>query len=214
MPTITSFFITRKHLIIKLIWLTYFAFLAFFIYSIQSLSLHPSWENFGRKAGQVAAGLFVLAVTSGILKRFAVTGTLQQIQIILMTFRRQFGIGMYLFALMHSSWINNLTYFLNGQIPTPQTLQQLIGTIALYLTLPLFLTSNDFSQNKLGKYWDLLHKLVYLINWLIFAHIALIGKFNKVGALVGLVAILEIASFISSRNRQSQNQPQTSPSPQ
>lgn len=46
----------------------------------------------------------------------------------------------------------------------------LIGFIAFLLLIPLFVTSNKYSQKRLKRNWVKLHKLVYLINILAVAH--------------------------------------------
>lgn len=45
-----------------------------------------------------------------------------------------------------------------------------IGFIAFLLLIPLFATSNKWSQKQLGKRWKRLHQLVYLINVLAVGH--------------------------------------------
>ncbi len=46
----------------------------------------------------------------------------------------------------------------------------LVGLLAFILLVPLAVTSNKWSQKKLGKNWKKLHKLVYLINILGVTH--------------------------------------------
>jgi len=46
----------------------------------------------------------------------------------------------------------------------------LVGSTAFLLLLPLFLTSNKWSQKKLGKNWKKLHQLAYVIGVLAAAH--------------------------------------------
>lgn len=46
----------------------------------------------------------------------------------------------------------------------------LIGSAAFLMLLPLFFTSNKWSQKKLGKNWKKLHQLVYVIGVLAAAH--------------------------------------------
>lgn len=46
----------------------------------------------------------------------------------------------------------------------------LVGFIAFILLIPLAVTSNKWSQKKLGKNWKKLHKLVYLVNVLGVTH--------------------------------------------
>ena len=46
----------------------------------------------------------------------------------------------------------------------------LVGFVAFLLLVPLFVTSNKWSQKKLSRNWKKLHKLVYLINVLAVTH--------------------------------------------
>ncbi len=46
----------------------------------------------------------------------------------------------------------------------------LVGFVAFLLLIPLFLTSNKWSQKRLGKRWKKLHSLVYLIAVLAATH--------------------------------------------
>lgn len=200
MLPITQTILTRKSTIIRLFWLAVVLVLTSFVFLAATPSTQIYWDSIGRLAGKKAALFFLAALTPGILKRFAVRGLLQDAQIILMAFRRQLGIAMYLSALVHSSLIYNLAFFLNGLVPKPENLQQLLGTLGLTLTLPLFLTSNNFSQKHLKRFWDILHKLVYLILWLIFGHLLLIPSGEWwLKILLGLYIFLEIASFFYGR---------------
>jgi sulfoxide reductase heme-binding subunit YedZ len=112
----------------------------------------------------------------------------------LMPFRRHFGITMFLSALLHSGLTVTLLAIVTGQIPV--VLQpQLMGVIALSLLFPLWLTSNDLSQQRLGKGWKVLHRLTYLALIFIFLHVAMMMKWIW-GVLMGTVLILELLSWL------------------
>jgi methionine sulfoxide reductase heme-binding subunit len=51
---------------------------------------------------------------------------------------------------------------------------ELMGFIMVMLVIPLLITSNPWSQRKLGRYWKMLHRLTYVIWGLLFAHLILL----------------------------------------
>lgn len=196
MLSITKIIIKNKKLIIRLIWVIYLLAILFFIFATSNFT-PLRWDYLGRKSARLSVTLFLLVITPGIIKRLELKGLFTDIQLVLMTFRRQLGIGMYLTAIMHSLWIRNLSLLQRGLPITPTNPHQTAGTIAILLTAPLFLTSNDFSQKKLGRFWDTLHKLVYLAHWAIFAHVALAPTDQRLRAsIIFIFAITEIISFI------------------
>ena len=67
------------------------------------------------------------------------------------------------------------------------------GTVALALALPLFLTSNRWSQRAMGmRRWRLLHRLTYVIALSLMAHALLMGEIGPGFVLIasGLIARL------------------------
>lgn len=196
LQTITQFFLVKKQIIIFTIWIFITCLLALLITGYFVDSFRQYWYDFGKKSGSLSIIFFTLSSTPGILKRFKVTGLLQKIQIILMAYRRQLGVCMYLFALTHYCLIKLFPALItNGQL-LPSTTYEVAGSIAFMLTLPLFLTSNDYAQRILGKYWKKLHSLVYLIMWIIFAHLFLLGRIESITILIFVLAVLEIISWI------------------
>ena len=51
---------------------------------------------------------------------------------------------------------------------------ELMGFIMVMLLIPLILTGNPWAQRKLGKYWKMLHRLIYVIWGLLFCHLILL----------------------------------------
>jgi sulfoxide reductase heme-binding subunit YedZ len=51
---------------------------------------------------------------------------------------------------------------------------ELMGSFMAMLLIPLVITANPWAQRKLGKYWKTLHKLIYVIWGLLFAHLILL----------------------------------------
>ncbi len=65
-----------------------------------------------------------------------------------------------------------------------------LGLIALILTIPLLLTSNTWAIQKLGKYWKMLHRLVYGVIIFTVAHVVVLKmamhfEFGQVLLLLG-----------------------------
>ncbi|NJN54522.1 MAG: sulfoxide reductase heme-binding subunit YedZ [Anaerolineae bacterium] len=87
--------------------------------------------------------------------------------------RRIFGLYAFMYVVLHFTtfiWLDyglNLDYILDGVLEQNFVL---IGFAAFLLLLPLAITSNKWSQRKLGKKWKTLHKLVYIIILLALIH--------------------------------------------
>jgi methionine sulfoxide reductase heme-binding subunit len=48
----------------------------------------------------------------------------------------------------------------------------LFGVIAMWLSVPLTLTSSTWAMRKLGRHWKTLHRTVYIIALMVILHIA------------------------------------------
>lgn len=121
-----------------------------------------------------------------------------------MLFRREAGILMGVFAIEHglaffykmevgASFVFTKNFWLAGNNITPIGW----GMLALLTTIPLIVTSNNFSMRLLQNKWKKLHRLVYLI--LIFAtlHIAFIKyDFLQAAFIILSYAILKILAII------------------
>jgi len=144
------------------------------------------WGTFGALMGEIAIGMLVLVTLPGILKRFGATGSLQQVQLLLMAVRRQTGDLMFTFAIAHAVWMRILLYIRFG-IPALSSIPlfQIFGTIALLILFPLFLTSNNFSIRLLKKNWQKIHSLIYVAVWFAALH----TLFGEEGTFWGIVAV-------------------------
>lgn len=181
---------------------------AFFVSQITSgNTLGVMYYDLGGKFGTLAALTFLITLTPGIAKRF---GIRHKILNILMTFRRHFGIMTFLLVLTHLSILRLIPYFSWQPFTTPP-LRELIGIIAFLGFLLLFITSNDFSTHRMGKWWGRLHSLSYIIVWLVFAHIALYKPTESSSILVGIFAVLEWVSLIYSWTHKKIIPPTTTP---
>jgi DMSO/TMAO reductase YedYZ heme-binding membrane subunit len=50
----------------------------------------------------------------------------------------------------------------------------LFGIIAMWLSVPLTLTSSTWAMRKLGRHWKTLHRLVYIIVILVIVHVVMV----------------------------------------
>ncbi|OGK16702.1 hypothetical protein A2774_00175 [Candidatus Roizmanbacteria bacterium RIFCSPHIGHO2_01_FULL_39_12c] len=140
-------------------------------------------------------GLFMLTLTvlPGIFGRLKIK---IPISYFITRFRRQFGILVFALAFGHAF----IVYFLpqiayNPKLfKIPSGLFRQFGFFAILLLLPLFLTSNNWSQRVLKNWWKRLHGVIYVILWLVFGHVAL-QRLSFWSVWIGLIALLEVISL-------------------
>lgn len=200
MVDLFSFFIKQRGKIIRLFWVGYgFLFLLFIAggYSILTNNQFAvSFYFLGKKLGQTALATFCLLLLPGILKRFQIR--LKWVSVI-MWFRRQLGILVFLLGCMHFSFLRVFPMIANSQSPFSNLATfEIFGLLSLTLFFPLFLTSNDASMRYMKKYWYTLHKLVYFICWFVFSHVIL-QQISIWGVIIGITAFFEATSHAYSR---------------
>jgi sulfoxide reductase heme-binding subunit YedZ len=173
----------------------------FVITAYISPELKRSWGLWGHRFADLSVIFFVLSLIPGILKRLGVSPPLSQLQIILMTFRRQTGISVFVFALYHYLFARGFRMLASGTLRLPNTPFEIAGMAALVIALPLFITSNDPSLKILGRSWKKLHNFTHLIPWAIFLHLFWLGSRGWQSALILITAIFALISWIKiSRN--------------
>lgn len=158
-------------------------------------SYWPLFYDIGKKSGEMAILCFIFSSLPGIFRRFRISNKLIQI---LMRFRRSIGIATYLFVLIHSSFVRIVPWIARIFPVYPLEVYVMFGVVAHILLFLLFITSNDFSVNKLGVWWHRIHTLMYVIVWIIFLHVALL-KISIWTVLIGATAVAEVASFMKRR---------------
>lgn len=92
--------------------------------------------------------------------------------------RRAIGVSAFYYGLLHSfisffgqfGGFAGLSFLSNGYLTAVA-----LGFAGLAILSLLALTSFDYWVNRLGRYWKLLHRLIYVAAWLILAHTFLIG---------------------------------------
>lgn len=165
--------------------------LGFYLFS-NNVEVFVLIAGVANKIGTAALYLFLLTLLPGIFQRFKIFPLLSA-SIVL--FRRQIGILMFLVAAMHSMYISSIAVISSGNFaPENFPPNGLAGTAALMILLPVWLTSNDISQNKLGSFWKTLQRLTYVALIAIFLHVAWVER--SAALATGIVFSLELISWI------------------
>jgi sulfoxide reductase heme-binding subunit YedZ len=191
---VNNIFLTTELLIIAL-WLTVF-FNALSDFRAIFLQVY----NLGLTLGQTAIILYAITLTPGIITRLQwFPPVTQPISSLILPFRRHFGILMFLTAFLHLSFTTTLPYFAAHNFSPPNLLPELatfqwMGLFGWLALLPLWLTSNDYAQKGLGKFWKILHRLTYVALFFIFLHVALQGV--KWMYVIAPFLILEVISWL------------------
>lgn len=149
------------------------------------------WYSYGMFLGLISFTFFTIALMPGILGRF---GLRHKLIAWFMTYRREFGKIMFLFALSHWFVIKIFpTIVLKQTIEFPT--YQIFGLLTLLMALALFITSNNYSQKLLKIWWSRIHGLVYIMVWTVFFHVALIQGASLVSIAIFTVAFIELMSL-------------------
>lgn len=149
------------------------------------------YYDLGGKFGSLAALSFLVTITPGIAKRF---GIHHKIFNIIQTFRRHIGIMTFLLVLTHYA-ILRLIPLMTWQSFVIPPIRETLGFVAFVMMFLMFLTSNDFSTRRFGSWWGRIHKLAYVIVWLVFVHVAF-AEIGPISLLLGIFALAEWASLI------------------
>ena len=147
----------------------------------------------GKIAGDSALVFFCLTLIPGIARRFKIRLVLFQI---LMLFRRQLGISTFLLGFLHYGILQLFPILFAGvPLNTSPSVFEIFGVLTLYPMTLLFLTSNDLSVRKLGKWWKVLHSLSYILVWTLFFHVAL-NERELLAVVIGIFVLLETGSLV------------------
>lgn len=181
-----------------------------FILAVAYISLTGVFfPDFRRDFGNLALTMLLMILFLSPLSKLLQTRLL----LIAMSFRRELGILMGCLAIVHGlgytldpDWMSVVVwnYWPHVFQISPQIL---FGFVAFTLTLPLLVTSNRFSQQRLGRFWKPLHRLVYPLLFFALIHAFAFGRLGTVnissllGVMIffGVYAILRIAAARGSR---------------
>lgn len=200
---LTSFFslllmtLTRnRSWTIRVFYLTYLLLGAMVVFGAIAISTQSQYllltAQVGKLLGISSVFVFFAATFPGILGRFRLRYPLITLG---MAFRRYIGILSFLLGLSHALLVYIVAGMVTHTLLIDIPVYAYFGALSLFLLFLLFLTSNDWSVKTLGKKWKLLHKLVYIIYWIIFLHV----MFQEVGPLaflIGACATLEVMSLL------------------
>ncbi len=135
----------------------------FAIYFYQSYKLSLQWAEIAMILLWILLWMPIFSRVFGI-KVFAA----------LMGFRKEIGIVMGIFSLVHfSHMFSMLGYYFEKNLPLA-----LLGIIPQIIIFLLTITSNDISKKILGKNWKKLHRMVYIVPLLIVLQIGLAQEFE------------------------------------
>jgi DMSO/TMAO reductase YedYZ heme-binding membrane subunit len=195
-PPIHTVLVKNQNLIKTLFLLTYIGVISLigagFIIFSANLDLYISMAKLANKIGTLALYLFLTTLLPGIFQRFNV---LPLFRASIVLFRRNLGILMYLLALLHAAYLTTIPMIMSGGLNTSiLTSHEMYGVLAVLILFPVWLTSNDIAQNRLGKYWKTVQRLTYIAIFFIFLHVATEAKSALILTLG--VIILEISSWI------------------
>lgn len=182
------------------IWLAYISPILFIpLFTLQA----GARLDYGKSFGTIALLLFVTTLIPSIIQRFGLAKQFSLIIKLILPVRRQIGILMFMSAFTHYLAVKIIPIF-QYKLTPDLPLYQAFGLLALLLTFFMFITSNNWATRKLKANWKRLHRLTYIIGWLIFGHV-LLGGLNSEGEislqaiLIGTVMVLEIASLIKAK---------------
>lgn len=195
-------FITKRTMqIIVLFKIAYAALAGVLIWATLAASVQNKWYGaayeFARQSGEIAVGLYILTCMPGIFRRLGIRHKLISL---LMIFRRQIGILMYVFVLIHVMVLRVVPVFLRGGSIFPSSWFEIFGSVASGLLFLLFMTSNDMSVKKLGTWWHKIHQLTYVVMFFILLHVAL-QAISIWAILTAMLIVVQIISYAVSRSR-------------
>ena len=113
-------------------------------------------------------------------------------------FRRAFGLMSFFYIILHfSTWL-----LLDMQLRWVEIAESLtrkpfivFGMMGFLLLIPLAATSNNYSMKRLGKYWQKLHKLIYVAIILVGIHYLMMEKTLQNDAIITFIIIIALISL-------------------
>lgn len=197
--------IKNKPTITLIFWAIWLSTVIILVGGVSLAFLNHEWllllYNLGKKFGEAAMIFYLVGLYPGILKRIEL---LTSLRVAAALFKRHLGVTMFLFSFNHYMFTTLLTSLVLGGIPTLSP-HAVFGFFALIVLFPLWLTSNNWAQMKMGKFWKMLHRLTYVALCLLFMHVAL--QQSKWLLPVAITLVLEIYSWLVAwKRKSSQNQ--------
>lgn len=117
---------------------------------------------------------------------------------VVLSYRRMLGLYLWFYASLHLLAV--MTYLLgwSWQVFLEEFSERpymTLGIMAWLLLLPLGLTSNRYMQQRLGRRWRRLHRLVYVVAFLVCGHFIWLIRSDSAEALIysSVIALLLLA---------------------
>lgn len=198
---IFSLSVKYRTLIIRSFFALYFLLVVFLIIGGRSVYLMddnaPFYLRLAPDIGRTSLVIFSVVLIPGITRRY---GIKHKLIFPIMMYRRYLGITMYLLALTHASFLSLIPLLANGFSPLIFPLFQWFGIFSLFFLFFLFITSNDLSVSHLGIWWQRIHKLIYLVMFLILFHVGL-QRISLWTLLLGVIVVSSAGSYFYSRKK-------------
>ncbi|TSC65804.1 MAG: hypothetical protein G01um101477_328 [Candidatus Doudnabacteria bacterium Gr01-1014_77] len=110
--------------------------------------------------------------------------------------RRALGVSAFLFASLHVylEFFKNFGGFSNLKYLTGIYLYAfLFGAIALLILTVMAVTSFNYAVKKMGKYWKIIHRFIYLAGFLIVFHSFILGSdFSSISNIESWIYIISL----------------------
>ncbi len=195
-------FLTKRTVTVILLFKIVYGLLCIFLFLASvSAYYHNQWfitvYKLARQSGEVALVLYILTCLPGLGRRL---GVRHKLLALLMIFRRQIGILMYMFVLIHSVILRFIPVISDGLPLLPDSWFEIFGSIASGMLFLLFVTSNDVSVKRLGPWWHKIHQLTYITMFFILLHVAF-QEISLWTILAGLLVAAQVVSYGVSRMR-------------
>lgn len=114
--------------------------------------------------------------------------------------RRAIGVSTFIFAALHgsSAFFGQLGGFAGlSFLPKNYIVPVSLGIISLLILTLMAATSFDYWTKKLGRHWKQLHRLIYLVGWLVLFHAFLLGSdFTSPNSVIARLAIVAVAFLL------------------
>ncbi len=117
-------------------------------------------------------------------------------------FRRMLGLYAFFYAVLHLLAVATFIFGWRADLLLREVSERpyvIVGAIALLMLIPLAVTSTKGWQKRLGRSWQRLHRLVYLIGVLVLVHLIWLIRASYFDAFLygSLLIILFVARFAS-----------------
>jgi|TARA_B110000908_G_C10263601_1_gene461375 sulfoxide reductase heme-binding subunit YedZ len=132
-----------------------------------------------------------------IIVGLAITPLRRIIGLNLIKFRRAIGVLAFTYVALHLLVWLVLDVQVLSQIWTDILKRPYItiGMVGFVLMIPLAITSNNWSVKRLGKRWQRLHQLTYVVAILAGAHFIMIAKGIQLEPLIYMAVILALLAY-------------------